>query len=129
MRALAAAGKYFSTYSWPSASPIDPLTACTPRFHRWRCASCPLNVLPKNSNRASTNGWLRNGPDDVMYWAASHAFQVAIGTVGTIAAKPLKNDGWLMIMSGVLSRPCAVAQPIQSNPGMSTGSFAVATLL
>src|SRR5262245_2124231 len=105
MRAFDAAGKNFCTYSWPSASPIELLTSCTPLFQRWRCCCWPESVLLKNSNRASSNGLLRYDAFIVMTCAAIHAFHVASGVFGTIAAKLLKNDGWLITHSLALSMP------------------------
>ena len=54
-----------------------------------------------------------------MTCAASHAFQVPIGRSGTIAAKLLKKDGWLITHSACLSSCCGLAHAIQSNPGIS----------
>ena len=64
-----------------------------------------------------------------MYCAASHAFHVSIGVVGTIAANPLKNDGCAMTHSGALSMPCGLAHAIQSKPGKSATIFVTAILL
>ena len=64
-----------------------------------------------------------------MTCAASHAFQVSSGRSGTIAAKLLKNEGWLITHSACLSSCCGLAHAIQSKPGMSCTSFATGYLL
>src|SRR5262245_27295423 len=64
-----------------------------------------------------------------MTCAASHAFQVSSGVVGTILAKPTKNDGSSITHSGVLSIFCGRAHAIQSKPGASATSFVTAYLL
>ena len=64
-----------------------------------------------------------------MTCAASQAFHVASGVFGTIAAKPLKNDGWPMTHSLALSMPCGLAHAAQSKPGISATTFGHGILL
>ena len=77
-----------------------PLTSCTPRFQRCRCCLLAAERLaeelePRVDERLAEVA----ARSCVMTCAASHAFHVASGVVGTIAAKPLKNDGCAMTHS------------------------------
>ena len=54
---------------------------------------------------------------------------MASGVFGTIAAKLLKNDGWLMTHSVALSMPCGLAHAVQSKPGISAMTFWTGYLL
>jgi hypothetical protein len=86
-------------------------------------------VRLKNSKPASTNGLLRYGSDAVRYCAASHAFNVATGVDGASAPKLLRNDGCITMTCVTRSSPCARAQAVQSNPGISLARSANASLL
>ena len=57
MRALAAGGKYFSTYFWPSASPSWLSVASAQRFQRGFISVAPVRYLPLNAKFSSTNGF------------------------------------------------------------------------
>ncbi|MNN01636.1 hypothetical protein D3C81_1142620 [compost metagenome] len=58
---LDSAGNTASTYSWPSASPIEPFTESSTRFQRG-CISCwPRSVLLKKSKLACSKFLLRYG--------------------------------------------------------------------
>ena len=48
---------------------------------------------------------------------------VGSGTVGTIAANALKNDGCARITAGDRSMPCGCAHAAQSKPGISAGEL------